>query len=151
MADTEAPTSNQQQQQCGSCLGDKSKGCPQCLQSPDKPEPADAPKQNGTEAEAVIKSKEEQSPDPKAAEETKIQKDLKESEDPKKPEVEEQKEEKEQTDGEVKNGAKEEEVKEEEVKVEPLGPDDVVCDSCIESPCRALKSCLTCLVSYHNS
>ncbi|KAM8889053.1 tripartite motif-containing protein 16 [Synchiropus picturatus] len=37
-----------------------------------------------------------------------------------------------------------EEVKEEE----PLGPDDVVCDSCIESPCRAIKSCLTCLVSY---
>ncbi|KAL7372662.1 hypothetical protein ABVT39_020266 [Epinephelus coioides] len=167
MADTEAPTSNQQQQQlcgicsgalsgdkpaacshsvCGSCLGDKSKGCPQCLQSPDKP--ADTPKQNGTEAEAVIKSKEEQSPDPKAAEETKIQEDLKESEDPKKPEVEEQKEEKEQTDGEVKNRAKEEEVKEEEVKAEPLGPDDVVCDSCIESPCRALKSCLTCLVSY---
>lgn len=30
----------------------------------------------------------------------------------------------------------------------PLGPDDVVCDSCIEGPCRALKSCLTCLVSY---
>lgn len=29
-----------------------------------------------------------------------------------------------------------------------MGPDDVVCDSCIESPCRALKSCLTCLVSY---
>uniref|UniRef100_A0A4W5JP56 Tripartite motif containing 16 n=1 Tax=Hucho hucho TaxID=62062 RepID=A0A4W5JP56_9TELE len=36
-----------------------------------------------------------------------------------------------------------------EVKVELLGPDDVVCDSCMEmSPCRALKSCLTCLVSY---
>lgn len=114
---------------CGSCLGDKGKGCPQCLQSPDKPEP-DSPKQNGTEA--VIQSKEEQ--DPKAAEETKIQEDLKESEDPKKPE-----EEKTETDGEVK---------EEEVKEEPLGPDDVVCDSCIESPCRALKSCLTCLVSY---
>ncbi|KAJ8377678.1 hypothetical protein AAFF_G00255230 [Aldrovandia affinis] len=31
---------------------------------------------------------------------------------------------------------------------EALGPDDVVCDSCIESPRRALKSCLTCLVSY---
>ena len=77
--------------------------------------------------------KEEQ--DPKAAEETKIQEDLKESEDPKKPE-----EEKTETDGAVKE--------EEEVKEEPLGPDDVVCDSCIESPCRAQKSCLTCLVSY---
>lgn len=31
---------------------------------------------------------------------------------------------------------------------EPLGPNDVACDSCIESPRRALKSCLTCLVSY---
>ncbi|XP_024865418.1 tripartite motif-containing protein 16 [Kryptolebias marmoratus] len=36
----------------------------------------------------------------------------------------------------------------EEKEEPPLGPDDVVCDSCIESPCRALKSCLTCLVSY---
>lgn len=40
------------------------------------------------------------------------------------------------------DGATEEETR------DPLGPDDVVCDSCIESPCRALKSCLTCLVSY---
>ncbi|XP_054625494.1 tripartite motif-containing protein 16 [Dunckerocampus dactyliophorus] len=39
-------------------------------------------------------------------------------------------------------------MEEEGVTEEPLGPDDVVCDSCIESPCRALKSCLTCLVSY---
>ena len=116
---------------CGSCLEDKSKGCPECLQSPDKPEP-DSPKQNGTEAEApVIESKDK--PDPKTTEETKIQEDLKESEDPKTPE-EEKKE--------------AEEVKEEEVKEEPLGPDDVVCDSCIENPRRALKSCLTCLVSY---
>ncbi|KAG9267518.1 tripartite motif-containing protein 16-like protein [Astyanax mexicanus] len=30
----------------------------------------------------------------------------------------------------------------------PSGEDDVVCDSCIESPRRATKSCLTCLVSY---
>lgn len=132
---------------CGSCLGDKSKGCPECLQSPNKPEPADGPKQNGTEAEApVIKSKEVQSQDAKAAEEVKIQEDLKESEDPKKP-GEGQEEAEPQTDEEVKNRAKED-VKEEEVKEEPLGPDDVVCDSCIESPCRALKSCLTCLVSY---
>ncbi|KAM9336174.1 tripartite motif-containing protein 16 [Symphorus nematophorus] len=124
---------------CGSCLGDKSKGCPEYLKSSDKPEPAEGPKQNGTEG-PVIESKEEQ--DPKTAEETKIQEDLKESEDPKKPEESDV-----QTDGEVKNGAiEEEQVKEEEQ--EPLGPDDVVCDSCIESPCRALKSCLTCLVSY---
>ncbi|XP_044033698.1 tripartite motif-containing protein 16 isoform X2 [Siniperca chuatsi] len=133
---------------CGSCLGDKSKGCPNCLQSPDKPEPAHGPTQNGTEAEApVIKSQDEQTHDSKTAEEIKIQEDLKESEDPKKPEEEEKKESKPQTDKEVKNGAKDE-IKEEEVKVAPLGPDDVVCDSCIESPCRALKSCLTCLVSY---
>ncbi|XP_040923141.1 tripartite motif-containing protein 16 isoform X2 [Toxotes jaculatrix] len=127
---------------CGSCLGDKSKGCPECLQSPDKPEPADGLKQNGTEAESpVINSKEEQNQDSKTTEEAKIQDDLKESEDPEKPE-EEKKEPEPQTDEEVKNGA------EEEVKEEPLGPDDVVCDSCIETPCRALKSCLTCLVSY---
>lgn len=123
---------------CGSCLKDKSKGCPECLQSPGKPEP-DSPKQNGTEAEApVIESKEE--PDSKTTEETKIQEDLKESEDPKKPGEEKKEAE------EVKKEA--EEVKEEEVKEEPLGPDDVVCDSCIENPRRALKSCLTCLVSY---
>ncbi|XP_065806036.1 tripartite motif-containing protein 16, partial [Labrus bergylta] len=134
---------------CTSCLGDKSKGCPECLKSPVKSEP-EAPKQNG------IQHKEE--PDSKTSEETKIQEDLKESEDPKKPEQEEvKKEEKEEAkeevkEEEVKEEVKEEEVKEEvkeeEVKEEPLGPDDVVCDSCIESPRRALKSCLTCLVSY---
>ncbi|XP_071319118.1 tripartite motif-containing protein 16 isoform X2 [Trachinotus anak] len=123
---------------CGSCLGDKA--CPKCLQSPDKSEPADGLKQNGTKAEApVINSKEEQNQDPKTTEEIKIQEDLKESEDPKKPEEEK----------EPETGAKEEVREEQEgVKEEPLGPDDVVCDSCIESPCRALKSCLTCLVSY---
>ncbi|XP_070783019.1 tripartite motif-containing protein 16 [Enoplosus armatus] len=160
MADTVAPVSKQQlcgvcsgalsgdrpaacaHSVCGSCLGDESKGSPKCAQSPNKPEPADGPKLNGKEAEApVINSKEEQSQDSKTAEEIKIQEDLKESEDPKKPE-EENKEAEPQTDTEVTNGA------EEEVKEEPLGPDDVVCDSCIESPCRALKSCLTCLVSY---
>lgn len=131
---------------CSSCHGDKSKRCPECLKSPDKPEAADGLKQNGTEAESpVINSKEEQNLDSKTAEEIKIQEDLKESDDPEKPE-EEKKEPEEQIAGE-KNGAKEE-VKEEEVKEEPLGPDDVVCDSCIESPSRALKSCLTCLVSY---
>ncbi|XP_010777747.1 tripartite motif-containing protein 16 [Notothenia coriiceps] len=123
---------------CGSCLGDKNKGCPKCLQSSDQPKPG--PKQNGTEAETPeIKSKEEQNP--KTTREIKIQEDLKESEDPQKPE-EEKKE------GPLQTHGEKEEVKEEEVKEEPLGPDDVVCDSCIESPCRALKSCLTCLVSY---
>ncbi|XP_028991152.1 tripartite motif-containing protein 16 [Betta splendens] len=48
------------------------------------------------------------------------------------------------TEDEGENGA-EEEANEQEP---PLGPDDVACDSCIESPRRALKSCLTCLVSY---
>lgn len=115
---------------CGSCIADKTKGCPECLKKSDKPEPADGPKQNGTSDAHVIKEE----PDSKTAEETKIQEDLKESEDPEKPEQEPQAQKKE-----------EEEVKEEP---EPLGPDDVVCDSCIESPCRALKSCLTCLVSY---
>ncbi|XP_071385561.1 tripartite motif-containing protein 16 isoform X1 [Centroberyx affinis] len=137
---------------CGSCLGDKGKGCPESLQSPDKP---DGLKQNGKVADSpVIKSKEEQSQDSKTAEETKIQEDLEESEDPKKPD-EDKREEASQTGeekDEVTNGAKEEvkeeEAKEEEVKEEPLGPDDVVCDSCIENPRRALKSCLTCLVSY---
>ncbi|KAM3859917.1 tripartite motif-containing protein 16 [Diretmus argenteus] len=139
---------------CGSCLGDKGKGCPQCLQSPEEPEPAGGLKQNGTVAESpVIESKEEQTQDSKTAEEIKIQEDLEESEDPNKP-AEDKKEEAPQNGDEkdgVKSGEKgevKEEVKEEEVKEEPLGPDDVVCDSCIENPCRALKSCLTCLVSY---
>lgn len=117
---------------CSSCLGDKTKGCPEC-----EPEPAECPKLNGTHAKAE---------DAKTAEDTESQKDLKDSEAPETPKedtVEGPPEE------EVKNEAKEE-VKEEveEVKEEPLGPDDVVCDSCIENPCRALKSCLTCLVSY---
>lgn len=116
---TTAPTGDSN---CSSCLGDKNKGCPECaVQSPDKPEPTEGPKLNGREA-----IKEEPSPDSKTAEETKIQEDLKESEAPKKPDEEPK----------------------EEIKEEPLGPDDVVCDSCIERPCRALKSCLTCLVSY---
>lgn len=58
-------------------------------------------------------------------EESKIQEDLQESEDPQKPQ------------------------EEAEVVVEDVpGPDDVICDSCIDRPCRAKKSCLTCLVSY---
>lgn len=56
----------------------------------------------------------------KITEESKIQEDLQESEDPQKPQDEER----------------------------ALGPDDVTCDSCIDRPCRAKKSCLTCLVSY---
>jgi len=87
------------------------------------PGPAGGPKQNGT----GVGIKEDQ--EPQGAEETRIQEDLKEPEE----------------DGGLENGGGE--VKE-EVKEAPLGPDDVVCDSCIESPCRALKSCLTCLVSY---
>ncbi|XP_077065378.1 tripartite motif-containing protein 16-like protein [Siphateles boraxobius] len=58
--------------------------------------------------------------DSKITEESKIQEDLQESEDPQKPQDEERE----------------------------LGPDDVTCDSCIDRPCRAKKSCLTCLVSY---
>uniref|UniRef100_A0A8C1D7J0 Tripartite motif containing 16 n=2 Tax=Cyprinus carpio TaxID=7962 RepID=A0A8C1D7J0_CYPCA len=58
--------------------------------------------------------------DGKTIEESKIQEDLKQSEDPQKPQDEE----------------------------EVLGPNDVTCDSCIDRPCRAKKSCLTCLVSY---
>ncbi|XP_008304162.1 tripartite motif-containing protein 16-like, partial [Stegastes partitus] len=128
MADTAAEEAAPKSKQlCGSCSGELSgvdgdKGCPECVKkqngAPEAPEAPEAP---------VISSKEKQNQDPKAAEETKIQEDLKESEDDKK---------------------EDEEPKEEEVKEEPLGPDDVVCDSCIESPCRAQKSCLTCLVSY---
>ncbi|XP_071265083.1 tripartite motif-containing protein 16-like [Salvelinus alpinus] len=218
---------------CASCLGKKSKGCPQCLQCSGKPIPLPV-EQNGTmneivaESPLVIKNEEKEkrdiqtqisktseeakiqedlkesedpkkpdkamiqedlkeSEDPKKPEDAKIQKDLKESEDPKKPDKamiqEDLKESEDPTkseDAKIQEDLKEseeernnesdppqpaEEVKEEvgvgegdtlreekakgEVKVEPLGPDDVVCDSCMEmSPCRALKSCLTCLVSY---
>ncbi|KAK2876062.1 hypothetical protein Q8A67_020158 [Cirrhinus molitorella] len=58
--------------------------------------------------------------DSKTIEESKIQEDLEESEDPQKPQDEE----------------------------EVVGPNDVTCDSCIDRPCRAKKSCLTCMVSY---
>lgn len=131
----------------GSCPADKTKGCSEGAETSDQPELPESPKENGLEPDTpVVQSQEEQSPDPKTSEETKIQEDLWESEDPRKPD-EEKKEVK--TDEEEKKNAGEvkQEVKE-EVKEEPLGPDDVVCDSCIESPCRALKSCLTCLVSY---
>lgn len=35
-----------------------------------------------------------------------------------------------------------------EPSTETLLPQDVLCDSCIDGPSKALKSCLTCLVSY---
>lgn len=112
----------------GSCLPDNSNGGPECPQSP--PASTDGPKLNGTAAEAVVDSKEEK--DDNTAEELtggpgEDQKTSHEAE--KEAQAEE-------------NGANE------GLKEEPLGPDDVVCDSCIESPRRALKSCLTCLVSY---
>ncbi|XP_029943464.1 tripartite motif-containing protein 16 [Salarias fasciatus] len=107
-----------------------------CVEPPSEqpagPEAPEGPGVNGTSQDPDTDSKGGQSPDPKTAEETKIQKDLKESETPEKPEKEE----------------KEEPQAQEEPQEDPPGPDDVVCDSCIESPCRALKSCLTCLVSY---
>nr|XP_020460261.1 tripartite motif-containing protein 16-like protein [Monopterus albus] len=122
---------------CGSCLGDKGKGCPECLRCPDKPEPADGLKQNGTVTETPV-SQEEQSLDSTTAEEVRTEEDLTVTEEGTGEEP--------QTEDEVKNEASEE--IEEGVKAEPVGPDDVLCDSCIESPRRALKSCLTCLVSY---
>ncbi|XP_014872195.1 tripartite motif-containing protein 16 [Poecilia latipinna] len=124
---------------CDSCQRDKAKGCPKCLQSPAvKPVPGNGPKQNGTAAASPEKTKEEQSQDPKTVEQVKVQGKLMESEAPKAP-VESETKPEPQTD----QGPEPEEAKE-----EPLGPDDVVCDSCIETPCRALKSCLTCMVSY---
>lgn len=124
---------------CLSCQGDKSKGCLKCLQIPAvKPASENGPNQNGTAAPPLDITKEEQNQDSKTKEETKAQENLKESESSKTPVKDKEKPEP-QTD----QGKEPEEVKE-----EPLGPDDVVCDSCIETPCRALKSCLTCMVSY---
>ncbi|KAJ3608540.1 hypothetical protein NHX12_025587 [Muraenolepis orangiensis] len=139
---------------CSACRAEGGKGCPECLKMPEETEPADGLKQNGTVTEApVIQSEKEDSTDSKATDETKIQDDLKEPEDPDKPNDEPRGEKSETNDtakeieeGEdVKQGDDEEEEPEKE---EPLGPDDVVCDSCIDNPRRALKSCLTCLVSY---
>uniref|UniRef100_A0A3Q2PA64 Tripartite motif containing 16 n=1 Tax=Fundulus heteroclitus TaxID=8078 RepID=A0A3Q2PA64_FUNHE len=124
---------------CVSCRGDKTQGCPKCLQTPPvKPALENGPKENGAPAAPPVKTKEEQSQGPMSGEGVKVQEDLKESENPKTP---------------VENKTKPEPQTEpgsepEEAKKEPLGPDDVVCDSCIETPCRALKSCLTCMVSY---
>ncbi|MEQ2278028.1 hypothetical protein XENORESO_011286 [Xenotaenia resolanae] len=123
---------------CVSCREDKTKGCPKCFQSPRvTPAPENCHKQNGTAVAPHGRTK-EQSQDPDTVEEIKAQEDLKECDDPKTPAENKTKPEP-QTD----QGPKPEDVKE-----EPLGPDDVVCDSCIETPCRALKSCLTCMVSY---
>uniref|UniRef100_A0A3P8T474 Tripartite motif containing 16 n=1 Tax=Amphiprion percula TaxID=161767 RepID=A0A3P8T474_AMPPE len=147
------PAAEETKQPCGSCSGELSGVKPSAC---DKGGP-DCQKHNGAPEAPEISSKEQQS-----QEEVKIQEDLKESEDDRKEDEEpkdkeekvkeEEKEVKEEVKEEEKEEVKEvkEEVKEEkeEVKEEPLGPDDVVCDSCIESPCRALKSCLTCLVSY---
>lgn len=103
---------------CPESEGNGDQSPPEAVQSP--PETLQSPaKLPQTSIETKTK---ENSEDPKTTEETKIQEDLKEFEDPNKPEGE----------GEG----------------EPLGPDDVVCDSCIETPRRAVKSCLTCLVSY---
>lgn len=72
-----------------------------------------------TEEEMEIQSDGEK--DGSTTEESKIQEDLQESEYPEKPLEEPE---------------------------DALGPNDVICDSCIDRPCRAKKSCLTCLVSY---
>ncbi|XP_023150443.2 tripartite motif-containing protein 16 [Amphiprion ocellaris] len=136
------PAAEETKQPCGSCSGELSGVEPSAC---DKGGP-DCQKHNGAPEAPEISSKEQQS-----QEEVKIQEDLKESEDDRKEDEEpKDKEVKEEEREEVKEEKVKEEEKEEvkEVKEEPLGPDDVVCDSCIESPCKALKSCLTCLVSY---
>ncbi|TKS92008.1 Tripartite motif-containing protein 16 [Collichthys lucidus] len=52
--------------------------------------------------------------------------------------------------GNLKESQQSTDVKEEtrDFSTETLLPQDVLCDSCIDSPSKALKSCLTCLVSY---
>ncbi|CAL8310221.1 unnamed protein product [Boreogadus saida] len=154
-------------QLCAACSGATEPDAPPCPVCSDaggergkggKTEPAPAPKENGTVSETpvietqVMKSKGGDSQDSKLIEETKIQEDLLEPEDPEK-QNEEKSDEKPQTDDKPKEEDGEEELKqgdieEELAKEEPIGPDDVVCDSCIDSPRRAMKSCLTCLVSY---
>uniref|UniRef100_A0A8C6W0D1 Tripartite motif containing 16 n=1 Tax=Nothobranchius furzeri TaxID=105023 RepID=A0A8C6W0D1_NOTFU len=114
---------------CVSCLGDKS--CPTCLKNPAEPDPENGLRQNGAAERKEDLGQEEDS----TPEQIRTQADLNES-DPQKPEVDR------------KTAETEQHVQTVEQKEEPLGPNDVVCDSCIESPRRALKSCLTCLVSY---
>lgn len=124
-------------------------------------DPAAGPKQNGTpgtETPVMIESKEDdeedgQQEDPTGTEEPKIQEEVKEPGDPQEPSVDQESERssenidkaKEEEEKEAKPGNEKEEGPEEEA---PPGPDDVVCDSCIDAPRRAVKSCLTCLVSY---
>ncbi|XP_023805431.1 tripartite motif-containing protein 16-like protein [Oryzias latipes] len=119
--------SKQQSPACGDSNKDSVK--PEPKVSPVKAGPADL---NKMAQGPDMKSDKKQSQEPKVPEELKIQEDLKESEDLQKP----------------KEGKQEKGPQTEEGKEEPLGPDDVVCDSCIENPRRAVKSCLTCLVSY---
>lgn len=170
MADSQMTTD---QSKCIMCEGtqkaDAGKDCPQCskkssgdgcggVEKPEgKPQVNGVPgKENGSEPDGKSVEKEtKENQDPNktvlesktgAVEES--QENLKESEDPQKPKETQgaaaaagASEEVKENGGEV---ASEEEEKEEEV----LGPDDVVCDSCIENPRRASRSCLTCLVSY---
>lgn len=125
MADTEkVKTLSKQQPAAGGDTDTELHEKPEPELSPVSAGPADL---NKTAQVPEIKSDEKQSQEPKVPEEPKIHEDLKESEDSQK---------------------SNEEKPETEEKEEPLGPDDVVCDSCIESPRRAVKSCLTCLVSY---
>ncbi|XP_028826580.1 tripartite motif-containing protein 16 [Denticeps clupeoides] len=86
---------------------------------------------------------EQKAQDAKPAADPKVQPGLKEPQEPQKAQEDVKKESDPQS-------PEEEKVKELPVE-EPLGPDDVVCDSCIESPRRAAKSCLTCMVSYCGS
>uniref|UniRef100_A0A1A8N1F1 Tripartite motif-containing 16 n=2 Tax=Nothobranchius TaxID=28779 RepID=A0A1A8N1F1_9TELE len=116
---------------CVSCLGDKS--CPTCLKNPAEPDPENGLRQNGAAERKEDLGQEEDSTPEQIR--TQADADLNES-DPQKPEVDR------------KTAETEQQVQTVEQKEEPLGPNDVVCDSCIESPRRALKSCLTCLVSY---
>ncbi|KAL2078403.1 hypothetical protein ACEWY4_026088 [Coilia grayii] len=174
MADTQLTSD---QTECTLCSGtlnaEEGKDCPQCSKksggkagaapegkSQVKGQPGEGTgsegedKSGGKETQDIDKTTEESSKTPPG--EVKIQQDLKESEDPQKPQEaaggepaasEEVKENGEAATAEEEE-AKEEEKEEKDEKEDVLGPDDVVCDSCIESPRRASRSCLTCLVSY---
>ncbi|KAJ8013499.1 hypothetical protein DPEC_G00030420 [Dallia pectoralis] len=146
----------------GSCQERNSQRSPQYPQTSNKPELEPATVEhamtNGTSTESppVVKTKGEeiQAPCSKTTETTQIQSHVMEPKDSERkdkgcdpPEPAEKV--KPDTQAGVKETVLEKaEVKGQETSV-PVGPDDVVCDSCIETnPCRALKSCLTCLVSY---
>ncbi|KAM6897465.1 tripartite motif-containing protein 16 [Xenentodon cancila] len=104
---------------CVSCCANKGE------EVPVQPETSNGPVQSSTAEVTEIQREKEQSQDSKMTEEIKIQEDMNKSEDPKKPSDNE----------EPQAGGM-------------ADKEDDVCDSCIESPRRALKSCLTCLVSY---